>query len=95
MKDTRSADVRFAHDLVDEFQKFANSQPCGHCKNWKATSMLVQIFESPDQFTGRDLQLFVCNCLEMEGFRTEDCLVIAAWLQEKVDSFVDSQTKVA
>ena len=92
---TRDEKVRVAHSLVDSFREFANSFRSGFCKEWKANSMLVQIFEEPDQFKGRELERFVRNCLEMEGFRTDDCLTIAAWIQERVDSLVDNDNKVA
>jgi hypothetical protein len=91
----RAENVRVALALIDSFREFANSFRNGYCKHWKANSMLVQIFESPDQFTGVDLERFVCNCLEMEGFRTDDCLAIAAWIQERVNSLVDNDNKVA
>jgi hypothetical protein len=95
MESIMDANIRYAHSLIDSFREFVNSHRVGYCKHWKAASLLVQVFEYPDQFTGCDLQRFVCNCLEMEGFRTEDCLAIAAWIQERVDSFVDNQAKVA
>jgi hypothetical protein len=95
MENTMDANIRYAHSLIDSFREFANSHRSGYCKHWKAASMLVQVLEYPDQFTGLVLEKFVCNCLEMEGFRTEDCYAIAAWIQEKVNSFVDNQVKVA
>jgi hypothetical protein len=65
----------------------------GTVNTGKRPAFWVQAFESPEEFRGVDLELFICNCLIMEGFRVDDCLKIAAWIQEKVDSFIDSQAQ--
>jgi hypothetical protein len=34
------SNIRAAHDLIDSFLEFSNSLAVGHCKHWKATSIL-------------------------------------------------------
>lgn len=81
LDDTRTAAIRRAHDLVEPFMAYANSFKFGYCKHWKAVGILVTVAEIPNCRSER-LVKYVRNCLEMEGFRVEDCEKIAAWIEE-------------
>lgn len=78
--DTR---VERAHSLVEPFMEFSNSFRNGHCKEWKACGILVTVAQIP-AITGERLEEYVASCLEMEGFRKEDCNAIAGWVDRKM-----------
>lgn len=80
--DTRSVNIIRAHELVEPFLAYANEFKTGYCKSWKAIGILVTVAEIPN-CRGDRLVKYVRCCLEMEGFRTEDCEKISAWIEEK------------
>lgn len=77
-------DVERTHAVADELMTFANAMRNGYVKHWKAHSMCVTIAElsaAGAVMQGERLKNYVCNCLEMEGFRSNDCDTIANWLE--------------
>lgn len=64
-----------------DFQNFCNSFDSGYLKEHKAYGILDQINDLPVILQDRPRLLkYLSNCLEMEGFRSDDIPAIADWL---------------
>lgn len=85
LTDTRKANIKFAHDQVDDFLAFANSFNRGYCKHWKAVGILVMVADQP-ALRGVDLLDYVSSCLKMEGFGDMECRLIAEWIGLRFES---------
>lgn len=95
LKDTRTANVKFAHDQVDDFLKFVNSFNRGFCKHWKAVGILVMVAEMPEEMRGERLLEYVKSCLEMEGFSDMGCRLAAEWIELRFSNLLDKGTVIA
>lgn len=91
LKDTREANVKFAHDQVDDFLAFANSFKRGYCKHWKAVGILVMVASETDEFRGVTLLKYIKSCLEMEGFDDMGCRLIAEWIELRFSNLLDTE----
>ena len=70
---------------VVELENYANSMSSGHLKAWKAAGMFMTFLTLVRGRDDKEHSLkWVKNCLEMEGFRAEDCAKINEWLWENV-----------
>jgi len=68
-------------DRSSAFSDFANGFHHGYIKPWKAASMLMTLDQIPAIKEDRDRMIkYVSNCLEMEGFEPETCVIIADYL---------------
>lgn len=66
---------------TQDFQNFCNSFGAGYLKQHKAHDMLVTLHDIPAIQADPDRLLrYLENCLEMEGFRTQDIKAIREWL---------------
>lgn len=76
--------IELAHSLVEPMREFANGFRTGYVKEWKAVGILVTVAQMPG-ITGERLESYVKNCLEMEGFRSDDCVTIAGWIDRRMN----------
>lgn len=67
--------------LAQAFETEANSYKRGFVKPWKANGIVAMLVDMPEEFSGKRLQDYMCNCLEMEGFPTATCIELAKWLE--------------
>lgn len=85
LTDTRPANIKFAHDQVDDLLEYANSFNRGYCKHWKAVGILVLVAEMPNELCGTQLREYVESCLIMEGFDPAGCASIADWIDTRFE----------
>jgi hypothetical protein len=72
--------------LVKDYEKYANGFGQGFLKSWKATNMLITLRQIPSIIEDEVRFLtYLKNCLEMEGFRSQDIELIMGWLYERKD----------
>lgn len=76
-------ETRFSNFVNDTFK-------AGYCKAWKSRSMISntvgsRIYREIYRKDFQRLNNYVENCLEMEGFRKEDCRQIAVYLNQMIE----------
>lgn len=80
---------RTAEDLVKiadislRFRKVANSANNGYCKEWKSYGIVMSMSDIilvTLRVDAQRIKKYVHSCLEMEGFTSQDCDDLGAWL---------------
>lgn len=84
MTDLERKRLEFARELLCPFRAYAHSlYGRGYVKHWKANGILVTKAQMFDVMNGERLNKYVHNCLEMEGFGSGACDLIAEWIENK------------